>query len=199
MDTGILDSPPAANCNATPGWVANSGDCDDSSIEVYAGVKSCFGASDVYTLQTCGGDGNWSQSNCPNGCTHAQCKSLDTIDISGQVSCGALQCTATQGCSYTGDDSGGPPPVCGVPTSNTYYTQCDGPSDCPTGQICCWHHGSGNSTSYMKCVADNGSCPYSNPGGWGEVVCSPGRPTCPGATTCGRADVYALFAAYICK
>jgi hypothetical protein len=188
---------PVQNCNPTPGWVSQLGDCDDSTTSIYPGVKRCFGDADYYTLQSCGNDGNWANTNCPNGCTHQQCKSFATVDIAGQVTCGAQQCSTSEGCSFLDYSINGPPAACGNPYSTQFSAMCDGPNDCP-GQVCCWRH-TGGGGDRLVCVPNDGSCPYSNPGGSGEVVCSPGQPACPGSMVCTRTDVSSLFAVWLCK
>jgi len=185
-------------CSAPTGYVKQSGDCADGNPAIYPNVVQCIGGSDYNTLQTCGSDGNFINTNCPNGCTHAQCKSLATISTAGLVTCGSTQCSTSVGCSYTSNSISGPSPVCGNPNSSSSYAKCDGPNDCASGQVCCYSQSSGGGAQYMECVAST-SCPYTNLGGSGMLVCDPSQSSPCSSGTCTLLNASYLFAAYVCK
>jgi hypothetical protein len=182
---------PTQNCNPTPGWVTRAGDCNDSDAAVYPGTTRCE-TSDANALTTCGSDGNFVTTSCPNGCAGGQCKSFSTVGTAGTVTCGTLQCSTSQGCSFIAPLTRAP--TCGTTAAN-WYSMCDGPTDCSGGQVCCEIVPAGGGGESTQCVA--GSCPYSNPGGSGYLVCDPSASTCTGGTTCQIQSSY--LSIYVCK
>jgi hypothetical protein len=177
---------PTPACSPPSGWVANSGDCDDGNSQWYPGKTRCE-AFESNALTTCATDGTTSTSTCPNGCAGGQCRSFATVGISGSVTCGSnLTCSTSQGCSFATPAT--TPPSCGT-SGSSYYEKCDGPNDCPSGQVCCHGNPTGGGGEWSDCV-DSGSCPYSNPGGSGYLVCDTLGASCPSGGTCQIAGSY---------
>jgi hypothetical protein len=176
-----------SSCSPLSGYVSQGGDCDDSDNWVHpGGLGHCQSyenpsSYDNNTLNTCTSNGTWSQSTCPYGCAAGQCRSLETVTVSGQVTCGAVQCPTYQGCAFTstGGDYHG---VCNAGTA-PYSSSCDGPSDCSGGQVCCYI--SGVYAHQTQCM-DSSSCPYPYNMGLtqGFLVCNPNVGACPAGTTC---------------
>ena len=186
---------PVSSCTPIAGWVTNHGDCSDADSQWYAGRTRCASSTDPNTLVTCNSDGTASQSSCSTGCAGGQCKSFATVGTAGFVTCGTLTCSTSQACSFVYPDT--TPPSCGT-IGASYFATCDGPNDCPSGQVCCrilplQGYLAGEQTS---CVA-SGSCPYGNMGGSGQLVCNPSNPVCPSGVTCQMATSF--LSIYICK
>ena|GEM_PF-3580346 len=185
--------PPTLNCNPIPGWVTNSGDCDDGDASIHQGTTRCW-TTEFYSLDTCGSDGSWITTTCPNGCAGGQCRSLSTVGTAGIVTCGTLQCTASEGCGFIAPAA--KPPMCGTIGARN-YAMCDGPNDCPGGQVCCYiSPTSGGGAYYYAACGAAGSCPSSGPGGGSLLVCDPAQPNCPGGTTCQLSGSY--LSVYFC-
>ena len=183
-----------SSCTPIPGWVTNSGDCSDADSTWYCGRTRCSTYTDPNELDTCTSNGTVATSSCLSGCAGGQCRSYATVGTAGSVTCGALTCSTSVGCSFVAPDV--TPPSCGTAAANWFET-CDGPNDCPSGQVCChilplagW--GTAEQTS---CIT--GACPYSNMGGYGELVCDPNNPVCPSGTTCQTTTSF--LSIYICK
>jgi hypothetical protein len=189
--------PTVVACTAPSGYASKCCDCDDNDPTMYPGVSRCFVAGST-TLNTCGSDGTQVPTTCPDGCTHAQCKSYNTINTSGQVTCGSTQCSTSVGCSFADNSVYGAPPVCGNAGPTNNYALCDGPNDCPTDQICCYFANGSSTANYTKCVPNDGSCPSSNPGGFSQVVCSPNSPACT-TGSCTQLSPYSILSAYTCQ
>jgi hypothetical protein len=193
--------PTTSGCHGSiiAGYVENSGDCGDSDAQWYARRTHCFGTVDTTTLITCKDDGTTTTSTCATGCAGGQCRSYATVGSAGSVTCGTVTCPASQGCSFVSPGDSPTPPSCGTAASNWYET-CDGPNDCSGGQVCCHILPLAGFTTaeQASCVA-SGSCPYSGPGGSGEVVCNPNAsPTgCPTGTTCQQTTSY--LSIYVCR
>jgi hypothetical protein len=186
---------PVVACTAPTGWVAQAGDCDDTNARIHPGYTTCE-SFDINTLGTCASDGTIVFSTCANGCAGGQCRSFATVSVAGTVTCGTLQCPATQGCSFAYSYAGDIPPTCGTSASNSSAT-CDGPNDCTGGQLCCYTVTTGSTTVNAKCVPNDGSCPYANMGGSGKVVCDPIQAGCPGGTTCQMLS--SVLSVYVCQ
>jgi hypothetical protein len=120
------------------------------------------------------------------------------VGVAGSVTCGAITCSTTQGCSFNGNPSYSPtPPSCGSTVTN-WYAGCDGPNDCPSGQVCCLMSPlAGRTTAENASCIASASCPYSGMSGSGQLVCDPGNPVCPGVTTCQAATSF--MSVYVCK
>jgi hypothetical protein len=69
-----------SSCALPPGYVANSGDCDDTDVSVHAGTAYC---QNSMTLRHCGNDGQYTNTSCTYQCAFGQCASLATVDIAG--------------------------------------------------------------------------------------------------------------------
>lgn len=152
------------------GYAQNSGDCDDSDAQWHPGKTRCE-SYDWAALTTCASNGTNSSSTCSTGCAGGQCRSFATVNTAGSVTCGTLTCPASQGCSFSAPQV--TPPSCGIVTS-WWYESCDGPNDCSSGQVCCHVMPAGGSSEHTECMASS-SCPYSNQGGSGNLVCTPGQ------------------------
>jgi hypothetical protein len=138
-----------------------------------------------------------SAADCvPGGCTGPGGYCLGTVDVQGQVSCSATEgayvaCPASQGCSagpYAGEVQ------CGSGTSTgTADVTCDGPSDCPANNDCCYIPGS--TKRVLHCLVQpqpgaigSGCAAYdTNPNGpQAGVACDPLNPStsCPAGQSC---------------
>jgi hypothetical protein len=176
-------------CTAPTGWVARAGDCDDHDAQDHPGAAMCS-TSDPNTVTTCSSSGSLVSSTCANGCAGGQCRSLSTIGVAGLVTCGSLQCPTSQGCSF-GDGWGGGA-VCGA-TLRAYSATCDGPNDCPAGQVCCYGVAGGYDAG-VHCVPNDGSCPHFQAGSNYYLVCDPVQPACPTGSTCKMLSPYSSYA-----
>jgi hypothetical protein len=191
--------PSVVACTAPIGYVQKCCDCDDSDPTMYPGVSRCFGPGSPATLDTCETDGSQVATTCPDDCTHGQCRSFSTIDVSGQVTCGSTQCSTSVGCSFGDGSVYGSPPVCGTGGSTNWYALCDGPNDCGAGQVCCYSYNGAGTVGFMACATNDGTtCPHADMGGnYANVVCDPNNPQCPAGTTC--TEIAAQFSGYICQ
>jgi hypothetical protein len=184
------------SCTPVPGFVTNGNDCDDSDAQDHPGATTCQNY-DPTVLTTCPSSGaTVANSTCANGCAGGQCKNFGTVSVAGTVTCGATQCSTSQGCSTGGGVGWGIYPSCGAGIYNTLM--CDGPNDCP-GQICTWHISPGDSDGSTNCAANDGSCPSSQMGYSCIVVCDPSQPSCPNGTTCKALGPAYMFALYVCE
>jgi len=103
----------------------------------------------------------------------------------GGTATGFVTCEATNDCDVTINfccvsASGSNPYSCkadGTQCNNGTDVHCDGPEDCPTGQVCCGHYGNGY---VLSCVPTN-NC---GPGGGNLLVCGSTPSVCPGTTSC---------------
>jgi hypothetical protein len=188
----------AASCSPLSGYVSRAGDCDDGDGYVHpGGLGHCQSyenpnSYDNNTLNTCTSNGTWSQITCPYGCAAGQCRSLETVTLSGQVTCGAVQCPTYQGCAFT-STGGDYHAVCNVGTAS-YFSLCDGPSDCSGGQVCCYINGI---YAHQTQCMDSSSCPYPYNMGLtqGFLVCNPNVGACPAGTTCQLVTGSSAFSA----
>jgi hypothetical protein len=183
--------PPVVACIAPTGWVAQGGDCDDHDAQDYPGAAMCS-TSDPNTVTTCSSSGSLVSTTCANGCAGGQCRSLATIGVAGLVTCGSLQCQTSQGCSFGNGWGGGA--VCGA-TLRYYSATCDGPNDCPSGQVCCYGVSGGHDAG-VHCVPNDGSCPRFQAGSNYYLVCDPNQPACPAGSSCKMLSPYS---AYTCQ
>jgi len=128
----VLNSTSA--CSAPTGYVSNSDDCDDGNGTIKPGYAICNTDGRYY----CDTDGTFKTAICSDGCPSGTCRSDGTIGLAGWVSCGtnAVRCATSQGCSAPWE--GGGVGNCGIPANAVYAIECDGPSDCPYGQTCCY-------------------------------------------------------------
>jgi hypothetical protein len=185
---------PVLACTAPTGWVAQAGDCDDTDAQDHPGSTECEN-SDPNTLTTCSSSGSLVSSTCPNGCAGGQCRTFPfpTVSVGGLVTCGTLQCPTSQGCSFGGGWSG--QAVCGSPVKY-YHAMCDGPNDCPSGQVCCWIL-SGGSDGGIACFP-SGTCPSFQMGSNAYLVCDPNQAaSCPPGSTCTM--MLSPYSSYICQ
>lgn len=187
-------------CDPPAGYVPNSGDCDGSDPSIFPGWVGCGvvvggGTSAVLTCQS---NGTYARTPCPYGCVNTQCRIFATVGVSGTVTCGSTSCSTSVGCSLP--DNPHSPPVCGATSTTTAL--CDGPNDCPAGQLCC-HVAATNSTS-QSCVNSYGSplC-YSppTPGVYITTVCDPSlSEPCPSGMTCTQLEAGdGALSSYICE
>ena len=185
--------PPVVACSAPSGWVAQAGDCDDNDFTDKPGATECE-SYDPNVLTTCSSSGSWVTSTCAHGCAGGQCRTFPfpTVSVAGSVTCGNLQCPASQGCSFGGGWSG--QPACGSPFKY-YHATCDGQNDCPSGQQCCWIF-SGGSDAGVGCFP-SGTCPHFQMGSNAYLVCDPNQAnSCPAGSTCTMLSPYS---AYYCQ
>jgi hypothetical protein len=153
-------------------------------------------SGDTTTIDSCASNGTYSQTTCPNGCAGGQCRSVETVTVAGQVTCGAIQCSTSQGCDFV--SSGGDyHPVCGS-ASAAYYSSCDGPSDCSADQACCFI--TGVYAHYTQCVSSS-SCPYPFNQGLteGRLVCNPNVGACPSGTCQIETASNVAWSIYTCR
>lgn len=107
-----------------------------------------------------------------------------TIGFSGTVTCGGgtganvVRCSTSVGCfwlprSYPVDG------FCGDPSDGLfrYKMTCDGPNDCPSGQVCCAHWGPDFSSGGTSCFSGD-SCPADGDERY-YAVCDPSASKCP--------------------
>jgi hypothetical protein len=184
-----------SSCTPVAGWVTNNGDCDDADPQWYSGRTRCTVYTDPKELDTCTSNGTVSVGSCPTGCAGGQCRSFATVGTAGSVTCGTVTCSTSQGCFFVYPQY--TPPSCGT-VASSWFAMCDGPNDCPTGQVCChMMPGAGWTTAEQTGCLAAGSCPYGNPGGYGELVCNPSNPVCPSGMTCQMQTSF--LSIYVCK
>jgi hypothetical protein len=190
--------PSTPSCGAPAGYVADSGDCDDHDATWYAGRTRCRGAVNSTDLMTCGSNGNNVIATCSTGCSGGQCRSFATMNTAGYVTCGTVQCTASQGCSILDPGNSPTGPSCGYGSYNNWYATCDGTNDCLNGQVCCdvLPLAGATTAEHTECMAA-GSCPYGNMGGYGNLVCEPTGAPCPSGQTCRPSTGY--LSVYTCQ
>ncbi len=187
----------ACSDTSPTGYVRKCCDCNDSSSLYYPGVGTC--SSDYNVLFTCQSSGTETTSSCANGCAGGQCRSFATVSVAGTVTCGALQCPANQGCSFSAPGFGGDQPQCGTDPSAASES-CDGPNDCASTQVCCLYEPTGG-TIRTQCDGA-GDCPGSDIGGTRYLVCDPNQPACPTGTSCVMSTPFQTptpFSIYVCR
>jgi hypothetical protein len=178
----------ASACTAPAGYVANSGDCDDTNGTIVPGYTTCSANDRRY----CDTDGVMKTEPCNDGCYEGVCRKDGTIGVAGMVACAGagypqgVRCSTSIGCGIrTSDSSIVCSPVFGTHDIQMY---CDGPNDCGSGQVCC------KSVSGMlgvKYGCYDSSCPPQ--GGLGTVyiqICDPLQDTCTGDKHCQTGDSY---------
>jgi hypothetical protein len=187
-------------CEAPTGYVSVGGDCfdDTGSQDVYPGISRCQTWIDGVSRETCTTSGTTVITTCPTGCAGGECRSFATVGVAGQVTCGNLQCSTSEGCSFHNPGWGAGTAMCGEGASSYNVVMCDGPNDCPGGQICCYHTSSSDSQGNTTCVPNDGSCPSSEMGYNSIVVCDPNGSPCPSGT-CQMLGVGYLFSIYTCR
>jgi hypothetical protein len=133
-------------------------------------------------LQTCAANGTWSSQSCAYGCLNGACRpsTYGTIGLAGTVTCTAtLTCSTSTPCCYDQHLMSG---TCATScTLDPFYTviPCDGPNDCPTGQVCCAYSDPGG--IHVGCFATQ--CPT------GQLLCDPAAPSCPAGSKCTSTTV----------
>lgn len=173
-------------CTAPEGYVANSGDCDDTNGTIMPGYATCS----VNDRRYCDTDGIMKTEPCNDGCFKGVCRGDGTIGVAGMVTCTALggsrdiRCSTAVGCGRrTGDAVGVCSPIFGTHDIQIY---CDGPNDCGVGQVCC--KGVGILGVGYACY--DGGCPSSGLGGPYTQICDPLQDTCTGDKHCQTGDLY---------
>jgi len=192
---------PTVACSAPAGYVQNSSDCDDSNPAVVPGYVICGVTSDnTPAVLTCQNNGTYAKSPCASGCVNTQCRTFPTVSSSGTVTCGSTSCSTSVGCSLPENQAS--PPTCG--TTSAVTALCDGPNDCPTGQLCCHSVvGSGfapDGSTSQYCTDSYGSplC-LTSPGSAVTTVCDPSQSTpCPSGMTCTQLTGSSPLSSYIC-
>ncbi len=138
----------------------------------YTAVRTpCGGTAPDQML--CDGAGSCKQPTVLCGAA-ASCPTMPgSCEIVGQ---GGTQALPAVSISCTTSDSG-----CGSANAYCVNITCDGSSDCPTGTVCCWVSGGGQSstcTAATNCT----SGPYTT----ASIMCEPtlGNADCPSGLTC---------------
>ncbi len=169
-----------SDCTTPAGYVPIGSDCDDGNGTIKPGYATCSANSRRY----CDTDGGGMKTEvCTAGCLNGACRTDGkTVGYSGVVTCGSdggtvVRCSTTVGCYWlprTTPIYG----VCGDPADGLYRFKmsCDGPNDCPSGQVCC-AHGNGFLSGGLDCYPGS-SCPPNDTESY-SVVCDPLAPVCP--------------------
>jgi hypothetical protein len=158
-------------CTKPTGYADNSSDCNDSNGSIIPGYTIC----NVNDRQYCDSSGTMKTEVCPDGCLNGKCRNdKTTIGKAGWVTCGSSHttCLASDGCTWpTRSD----PSIGTCAGANGIEMQCDGPSDCPSGYVCCVNS-SRMSINSIKCI--QGNCPESTMYDFWSTVCDPLNPAC---------------------
>jgi len=182
-------------CDPVPGWVPNDDDCSDQDSTWYLGRTRCD-TLNFNSLLTCGSHGVVATSTCSTGCSGTKCRTFGTAGDPSHVTCSDLQCLTSQGGCYLNAPSV-QAAACGTSAAANWYATCDGPNDCPAGQVCCRNMPLQGWGTAENTTCTSSTCPYSGMGGTGELVCDPNSPVCPSGKTCQMAQSY--LSIYTCQ
>jgi hypothetical protein len=188
-------------------WQSTSACTGDTPVCHGAGVCGCDpGATRCDSPQvvaSCGPTYEWSLNTCSayRACNGQHC--LSGPSVAGYIACDANEiCDVGEQCCYDAKQAEGACQIqapfgatCGR-TGDEFELDCDGPSDCSNGQICC-------NTAYMRfttfCV-EASQCT----GIGTSVVCNPDQgaqnnPSCAGGQTCQGTGQTAFPHLSVCK
>lgn len=176
-------------CDALGQWVSQAAcptatTCAGGSCVCPGNVPCC--TNNVATVCVNGVCGS---QTCALGCGLLQCN-VNTVSVAGKIACNYAQdlyCnSSTEVCFFTAPPSlfrcGAPGTMTLPPSSNVSSTlACDGPGDCPVGQVCC-------KGDYQLCdsfCASAGMCGATSCAGVPDYqMCDPAAPDCPSGKTC---------------
>jgi hypothetical protein len=187
--------PAASSCAATGPEVCSNNlddDCDGQVNEADACAQCTPGESlcvDSRTAKTCSTSGAFVEQTCPVQCARGRC--VDPIHDSGLVGCDVtdqLVCDtlSEQCCEPNGILTPGTCVASNV-DCQTRFVQCDGPSDCPTAQVCCFQTNPAVESLTCKPATDCVDAPPNTTPVRGQrrrIVCDPSNPQCPSGSQC---------------
>jgi hypothetical protein len=145
--------------------------------------------ADIHTVASCRNDSTWLNTACGttlSACEQGRC--LAPYAVPGVLGCGAGRvCDSDEQCCYHATTSTGecqpdtPIGTTCATTPNDFEYDCDGPNDCPSGQVCCL-------TAYMRqvtqCIAASSCTGTTN-----SIVCDASagvsnNPVCASGQSC---------------
>jgi hypothetical protein len=215
--------PPASSCAPTGPEICNNNlddDCDgqvddrDVCQQCTPGESTCV---DNQTSNVCSTTGTFVRTSCPVQCAGGRC--VDPVHDPALLGCNKtsqIVCnTNAQTCCELRDPPDGTiaidnavfgSPKC-VPSSTSCperFAECDGPSDCPSTQVCCFQTSAGASSLTCRSAADCTNPPVTGVQGVGglglSVVCDPVNPNCPAGSRCVQnAILFMDMTFYTCR
>jgi hypothetical protein len=190
--------PSATSCAPAVPEICNNNlddDCDGQVNEPDACPQCTPGESlcvDERTSRVCSTSGAFVEQRCPVQCAGGRC--VDPVHDSGLIGCNItnqLVCDqdSEQCCQLNGLFTPGTCEPFSVACS-TRFAQCDGPSDCPATQVCCYLNNAAVTSLTCRQAADCVDPPPTIPPGRFQalrVVCDPSNPQCPAGSQCLQA------------
>ncbi|MGA2450666.1 MAG: hypothetical protein ABTD50_18520, partial [Polyangiaceae bacterium] len=116
-------------------------------------------------------------ADCVTGACSPQGICMGDAEVAGEVSCGWLSCSTSEGCTNTCTE----PDMCPQCGGTGETLCCDGPNDCNAGSVCCVSQNCGGESS--QCYPGT-TCPASGPCNGYAQACAPDNALCPSGMTC---------------
>ena len=157
-----------------------------ASAQCTPGESVC---ADNRTATVCSTNGAFVEQGCTEQCARGRC--VDPIRESGLIGCDRTKevvCDSDfqQCCQLNGILTPGSCEPFSV-ACQTRFVQCDGPSDCPDPQVCCYQINPAVESITCKTVTDCVDTPPNTVPIRGQrrrIVCDPSNPECPAGSQC---------------